>query len=172
MNKKLRLRILTKMAQAQPTAPAKVIPPPPAVPSVLFSHLNEGFSAATVPLLVQVADVLNTAVHYASDGYDNFQKFINTSFSFSNSATSPEQRDLRGLCKELYKNLLNSGNAFKEKAPPQQIHNAVASFLNSGEFSNLSQVSPTGQLAIKVPNLKGSLQDSMNQIKSQNPITR
>ena len=172
MHRKLRLRILTKLAQTtQTTETPKVLPPTPSIPGVLFANLNGGYNPATVQLLMQVAGVLNNAVHYASNGEDNFQEFVNSNFTASTPAQSVDQKNIRQLSKKLYDNLLNGKNPFKAKVAPQVISTQANDFLSMQEFSNLSQVNPTGQLSHKVPNIKSSLQDLMNQIKAQNPIT-
>lgn len=171
MNQKLRYRLFQKLAQTQTAETNRVLPTPPTVPQILFSHLNEGFSSATVPLITQVSDILNDGVYYASDGYDSFQKFVNNNFSFDQNTTgAPEQSKLRSLSKRFYLTFLNGRNAFRAKVAPQTIATWCDDFTSSSEFTSLGQTNPTGQLAQKVPNLKTSIQDLMNQIKAQNPI--
>lgn len=172
MNKKLRTRILEKLAQTQPEQPAQpVVSSPPAVPGVLYANLNQGYNPATAQLLMKIGDQLNTAVHYASQGKDNFQSFLNNNFQIdANKLFSVDQGHLRGLSKMFFTNFLNSRNAFTQKVDPRTLSIWCDRFTNSNDFSSLSQINPTGQLATKVPqNIRTSLLDTINQIKAQNP---
>jgi hypothetical protein len=166
MRTKLIQRILNKMAQ---TAPApKPIPSPPDVPSILFAQLNNGYSSNTVQTLFQLAEILNDAAHYASQGQDNFQKFVNNSFSFDPSkAFSVDQKHINLLCKQFYTTFLNSRNAFSAKVPAQQIHMWADGMQNSPDLSAISQTNPSGPAP---KNLKTSISDLLTHIKQQNPI--
>lgn len=175
MNKKLRQRILTKLAQTTPTTTEEkpVLAPPPAVPTILFSHLGEGYTAGTVAFLAQLVSLLNTAAHFASQGKDNFQKFVNSGFNFDGSNSfSPDQKHINLLSKTLYNTFLNRSNPFAQKVAPKQIHAWADAMMSSDDFNSLSQVNPSSQLATKLPgNLKTTIQNVLNQIKAQNPIT-
>jgi hypothetical protein len=169
---KLRQRILKKVAQdqgAQPTATPAVIPPPPPAPSILFSHLSEGYNGGTVSLIISLTQQLNKALHYASNGKANFQKIIDGNLDLSGA--DPDEKNVGTLCKKWYVTFLNSRNTFAgQKVPGKTIATWVNDIITSPEYGNLSQVNPTSALATKLPgNLKTIIQDSTNQIKGQNP---
>ena len=170
---KLRQRILTKLAQAQPTQPettTQSIPAPTPPPTDLFSHLNEGFNGATVAILSALTGRLNTALHYASQGKDNFQDIVNNNMDLSGAA--PDHRNVGGICQRLYNTFLNRKNSFNsKKVDPKTIVTWADGITNSSEYNNLSQVNPTGQLATKLQgNLKSEILNFMNGIKNVNPI--
>lgn len=175
MNKKLRQRVLTKLAQTTPTqptqpettAPTVAAPTPP--PTDLFAHLNEGFNGATVAILSTLTGRLNTALHYASQGKDNFQDIVNNNMDLSGAA--PDHRNVGGICQRLYNTFLNRKNSFTKKTDPKTIATWADAITNSSEYNNLSQVNPTGTLATKLQgNLKSELLNFMNGIKNVNPI--
>ena len=172
MNKKLRQRVLTKLAQTQPTQPettTQSIPAPAPPPTDLFAHLNEGFNGATVAILSALTGRLNTALHYASQGKDNFQDIVNNNMDLSGAA--PDHRNVGGICQKLYGSFLNRKNSFAKKIDPKTIATWADAITSSPEYNNLSQVNPTGQLAIKLQgNLKSELLNFMNGIKNVNPL--
>jgi len=168
---KLRQRILEKIAQDQATQtetiPA-VIPPPPAVPSILFSHLAEGYNGGTVAMLVGLTQQLNNALHYASNGKANFQKIIDGNLDLS--AAGPDEKNVGALSKKWYSTFLNNRNPFEGKVPGKTIAVWANAMVNGPEYGGLSQVNPTGTLATKLQgNLKTIILDYINQIKQQNP---
>lgn len=177
MNKKLRIRILEKLAQTTPTQPAQpstapaTIPPPPALPGVLSVHLPEGYNSSTIPLLIGLAQKLGDALHYASNGKDNFQKIIDNNLDLSGAI--PDEKNVGGLAKRVYNTFFNARNPFtRGKVPANNIHNWADTIISSPEYNNLSQINPTSTLAIKLQgNLKSLLLDYINQIKQQNPAT-
>jgi hypothetical protein len=162
---KLRQRILTKLAQTP-----VVLNPPPTIPSDLFSHLAEGYNSGTVSLLQGLVNQLGIALHYASQGKDNFQKIINNNMDLSGAF--PDQKNIGTICQKIFNSFLNRKAAFKTKVSATNIHTWSDYILNSQEYSNLSQINPTSLLAIKLQeNLKTLILNYLNQIKQQNPIT-
>lgn len=174
MNKKLRLRILTKLAQAQTpqndTTQIQSVATPAAPPSDLFAHLAEGYNGTTVPLLTAITGQLNTALHYASNGKYNFQSIINNNMDLSGSV--PDAKNIGGLSKRFYNTFLNGKNPFNGKRiTAATINNWAGDITNSPEYNNLSQINPTSQLAIKLgTNLKSEILNYMNAIKQANPV--
>lgn len=172
MNKKLRQRVLTKLAQTQPTQPettTQSIPAPAPPPTDLFAHLNEGFNGATVPILSALTGRLNTALHYASNGKDSFQDIVNNNMDLSGA--TPDHRNVGSICQRVYNTFLNRKGSFSQKVNPKTIAGWADGITNSAEYNNLSQVNPTGQLAIKLQgNLKSEILNFMNGIKQVNPI--
>jgi hypothetical protein len=178
---KFRSRVLAKLGQTQPaqptTTPAPVLGPPPAAPSELFVHLNEGYNANTVNLISGLVRQLNAALHYASQGQDNFQNIIGNNSKFSGGI--PDHKNVGMIAKRVFDTFLNKRNSFGNKLVANSIHNWADGILSSAEFSNLSQVKPTSDLANKLSqdptaattNLKSSIQILLDQIKAQNPVT-
>lgn len=169
---KLRYRILEKIAQdqaTQPTVTPAIVPAPPTVPSILFSHLSEGYNGGTVAMLIGLTQQLNNALHYASNGKANFQKIIDGNLDLS--AASPDEKNVGALCKKWYLTFLNSRNTFEQKVTGKTIATWADAIISSPEYSSLSQVNPTGTLATKLQgNIKTIILDYINQIKQQNPV--
>jgi hypothetical protein len=174
MNIKQRLKIITKLAQAQPTQPTTTTPtlaPPPAPPSDLFSYLNEGYNGPTAQLITGLTGQLNSALYYASQGKDNFQKIINNNLDLSGAA--PDNKNVGMISQKFYNTFLNRKNPFTKKIDGSVIRNWSDTLLNSSEYNNLSQINPTGLLATKLQgNLKTIIQNYINQIKQQNPVSQ
>lgn len=170
MSIKARLKLLQKLAQEQPVQQKPTSSAPLNVPEVLFATLSYGYNPATVELIKEIADILNSAAHYASFGKDSFQSFMGNSFSMDgNTAFSQDQKNIRDLSKQLYSTFLNSKNAFKNKVDPNTIDTWCANFINNQGFRGLSQINPSSELATKVNSLNTRLTDLINQIKLQNP---
>lgn len=172
MNKLLRFRFLNKLAQTTPAAPTVapvVLSPPTNVPNDLFSHLATGYNGGTVALLTGLTNQLNVALHYASQGQDNFQDIINNNMDLSGAA--PDQKNVGMISQKLYNTFLNRKNPFNKKISPQDIHTWADTIINSPETNNLTQIKPTSTLATKLQgNLKTTIVNYLNQIKQQNPI--
>jgi len=180
MNRKFRLRILEKLAQTTPNLPtdqvakSKPMPPPPAFQaSAIYPGIRNGFNQASIPIIDGLVSLLNSAVHYASAGAVNYQYFRNNNFNFDASgAPSVDQKNLMNLSKRIYRTILNSGSAFPQPLTGQQISSMVENITASSEFNNLSQVSPTGQLAIKIQgNLKTLIFNYLTYLKLATPET-
>lgn len=169
---KLRLRILTKLAQTQPAQPTEtpaILGPVPSVPGDLLSNLYKGYNTNTIPLLTDLVNQLNIAMHYASQGKDNFTKIVGN--NLDSSGSNPDQKNVGMVSKEIFDTFLNKKNPFDEKIDAATIHNWAGALTSSSEYNNLSQIKPTSLLATKLQgNLKTEIQNLMNQIKQQNPI--
>jgi hypothetical protein len=173
---KLRFRLLQKLAQATPAQPAQptttpiTVPAPPALPGILSANLATGYNSATIPLLMGLVQKLHEALHYASNGKDNFQKIIDNNLDLSGAI--PDVKNVGGIAKKVYITFFNGRNPFTSKVAANIIRNWGDSIINSPEYSNLSQIKPTSPLSIKLQgNLKPLLLDYINQIKQQNPAT-
>jgi hypothetical protein len=170
---KLRLRILKKLSQTQidqPTATPPVLGPVPSIPGDLLSNLYKGYNPNTVKLLTDLVNKLNTAMHYASNGEDNFNKIVGNNLDLSGAI--PDQRNVGTISQKVFNTFLNKKNVFDEKVNSITINNWADAITSSSEFNNLSQVKPTSLLATKLQgNLKTEIQSLMTQIKQQNPVT-
>lgn len=182
MNRDLRLKILKKMAQADlgtiPTDQAvqsKPAPPPPPSfqASSAYPGIRYGFNQASVAIIDNLASLLNMAAHYSSAGAINFQTFRNDNFNFDASGVpSVDQRNIMNLSKKVYHTLLNNGQEFARPLTAQQVAEMADIVLESPELNNLSHVSPTGQLALKIQgNLKTLITNYLTYLKLANPKT-
>lgn len=180
MNRELRLKILKKMAQADlgtvPTdeavqAKPATPPPSPFQASTVYPGIRAGFNQISIPIIDSLVSLLNMAAHYSSAGAINFQKFRNNGFNFdASNVPSIDQKNIMNLSKKIYHTLLNNGQEFKKPLTGQQVTDMVDSISESPEFNNLSHVSPTGQLAIKIQgNLKTLITNHLNYLKIANP---
>lgn len=177
MDRQLRLRILKKLAQTQPQQPAQttqpaqaVIPPVPAVPPVIYAHLNNGYNNDTVTSIKAITEILNTSLHYASNGKANFQEIMNNNLDLSDAG--PDELHIGVLSKMFYVTFLHSRNDFAAKISATQIHTWANAFLSNSNFQSLTQINPTGTLATKVGNLRTTLQTLFVNIQNKNPIQR
>ena len=90
-------------------------------------------------------------------GQYNFQKLKNNGFQFDTSSFSdPNAKNLMIFFQQVFKTLLNSGNAFQQPAQPQQVSGWANSLIQS---SNLSQLSANGDL---VQSIKNTLSEIAN----------
>ena len=172
MNRKLRLKFLTKLAQATPAPATPIIPPPPSFQaSAMYPSIRKGFNSTSVQIIDQLVNLLNSAVHYSTSGAVNFQTLKNNNFIIDPSKSpSIDQKHLIILSQKVYRLLLNSGQDFKTRLTNTQIHNIVELFQSSTEFTSLSQINPTGFLATKIPgNLKENINNILLSLKNANP---
>jgi hypothetical protein len=188
---KLRLKILNKIAQAVPGAPASpASPPSPTAPTTpdsttkatvaspptfqasgAWGWMNNVYNSYSVTTLDKLVSLLHTALHYASDGKHNFQTLKNNSFNVDSSGEkSIDSKNLLNLSSLIYKTYLNAGNQPPAKITPEQITMWNNQVNQSQSFLNLSQLSPTGTLAQKIPgNLKENIQNSLRELSRYNP---
>jgi hypothetical protein len=158
------------MAQAQPTKPS-IMPPPPPVPGVIFSQLDQGYTGGTVALLRNLAKKLNDSLHYASQGKYYFQDIMDNNADLSGA--DPDERNIGILCKIVYETFLNKRAPFTKPVDPTTIHKWADNIISSSSYNALTKIPPTSVLSIKIGgNLKSILLDYMNQIKNQNPINQ
>lgn len=176
MDKRLRHRILSKLAQTAPAAPATPdLGTPPAVPGDLFSTLVRGFNEATTPAIMRITNDLNVALHYASNGKGNFGKIRTNSYDMSGA--SPDAQHIGALSKMVFNTFLNSAKPFEGRVAPKQIHAWADAIVGSGNFSSLTQTEPGSKLSNSlqgssgVGNLKDALSKEITAIKNANPIT-
>ncbi len=169
MHKKLRDRILRKIAQTQPQGQTKVLPPPPAVPGVILSQLPSGYNNATVTSLKSLTDKLNIALHYSSDGEGSFQDIMNNNLDLSGADNN--FKNIGTLSKMFYDTFLNRKNPFTKKIEANQIHNWADSMLSSSPYNSLTQIPATSPLSSKIGgNLRDIIFDNLTSIKNQNPV--
>lgn len=195
---KFRLKILNKLAQAVPGAPgapaspaspasptspasttnptsttAAVIPPPPAfTASGAWGWMGNVYNSASVGFINSLVSTLNTALHYASQGQHNWQTLKNNSFNVDSSGEkSVDSKNLLNLSRLIYTSYLNGGNQFPQKVTGDQVATWNNAVMQAQSYLNLSQLSPTGAIAQKMPgNLKDNIANTLRQLAQYNPV--
>lgn len=192
---KLRLKYLAKLAQAVPGAPASpasptsptaqpatttptsttqaVIPPPPAfTASGAWGWMGNVYNSASIGFIDSLVKLLNTALHYSSEGKHNWQTLRNNSFNVDPSgAHSVDTKNLLNLSKLIYQSYLNAGNQFPQKVTGNQIAAWNGAVLQAQSYLNLGQLSPTGAVAQKMPgNIKDNISNTLRQLAQYNPV--
>ena len=160
---------------AAPTAsPPTISNPPNFIAADMYPNIRTGYNQASIPIINSLVSLLNTSVHYASEGKVNFPVFKSENFNFDESESpSVDQKNLMSLSKLVFHTLLNSGNTYPQPLTGQQIEGIVNKVQAAGPLQNLSQTRPTGQLATKIPgNLKTSIIDLLMRLKVANPPRR
>lgn len=193
---KLRMKILSKLAQtvpgspaspaspASPTAPtspnapttpsstqAATIPPPPAFQaSGAWGWMGNVYNSNSVGFIDSLVDLLNKALHYASSGKFNWQILRNNFNVDASAAGSVDAKNLLNLSKLVHQTYLNGGNAFPQKVTGTQIATWNTSVSQSQAFLNLSQLNPTGLVAQKIGNPKDSILNILRELARYNPV--
>jgi len=175
-----RLKILSRIAQqTNGTLPqntvettAVVAPPPSFVASQIWGWLGNDYSSTTLTTINNLISLLNTVLHYSSNGQFNFQILRNEGFQVDPSGVpSIDTKNLINLSLLIYRTFLNNGNRFPQKTTPHQIATWCDMVANSQAFLNLSQLSPTGIIAQKVPgNLKDNILNFLRYLEMANPV--
>lgn len=170
MNRKLRIKILEKMAQPAPTSPTPTtappaLPPPTPVPGMLLVNREKEYNGPTVTLMGQLAKILNDAMHYCSQGKDNFQKIIDRTLDHTSVG---DQKNAATVSQMFYDNFLNKGVLFNRKVRPNEINTWAKAILDNGQYRAMSSMNPaiTAKLGY---NLQDRLMQILNNIKSNNP---
>jgi hypothetical protein len=183
---KTRLKILKRIAQAAgaPSAPANPMPatsnniavPPDPSPSAssLYPYLRAGFDANRITIVDQLCHILSTAANMATSGKYNLQNLRNKNFQFDPSEfADPNQKNLMVFFLKVFRTLLNSGEPFVAPVSAEQLKQMIPTLLQSQELSNLSQMSPTGQIAQKFPgNFKDNIRDLIARLQPTVPTRR
>lgn len=184
MNTKARLKILNKIAQQVQTntppstpdtsvpATPGITPPPNFVASDVWGWLNNSYNSYSVSLINNLSNILNISLHYASNGKYNFQILRNNGFQIDPSAaTTVDSKNLLNLSILVFKTLLNNGNQFPQKVSGDQISRWVQTISTSQALLNLSQLSPVGTIAQKIPgNFKDNILNLLRTLQMYNPV--
>lgn len=168
--RKIRMKMLGKIAQQTPTTTVTT-PPPAFIASDAWAWLNMSYNPNSVRIINNLASILNTALHYSSNGQFNFLILKNNSFQVDSSGVpSIDTKNLINLCSLIYKTLINGGNQFAQKVTPAQIAYFVQMINASQSLLNLSQINPTGTIAQKIPgNIKDNVINLLRTLQMSNP---
>ena len=187
MDRKLRLRILTKLAQAAtapaptttttPTTPTTsgsttmVAPPPQLDVWTAYPEPCKSYTSAQLAILNNLVTRLSLAINQLTNGKYNFQKLRDASFHFDASEFSDAgTKNLMLIFGKVFKFLLNNGQAFHtQPIDPKLLTNNITSLMNAPELAALSQVNPTGQVANQAPGNNNLYQTIRNTLQALQP---
>jgi|SRR5579859_98376 len=159
MDRKLRLKLIQKMAQtATTTAPANtttnsmntiVAPPPQLDVWAAYPEPMKSYSPYQVTILNNLTTRLSNAINQLTAGKFNFQKLKASGFQYDPSSVPDiNSRNLLIFFTKVFKTLLNSGNAFPNKPiNPQDLSTMINALSQSTELNALGQINPTGPVA-------------------------
>lgn len=190
---KFRLKMLNKLAQAVPTAPAspasptsptapttpssdtaKAVQPPPSfnIASGPWAWVTRSYNAPTVGYLNTIFGMLNTLMHYSTNGEHNMVKNQNNLASVDASgAKSVDGKNAILLAQLFYKYFLNNGQPFRPHAA--QINYWANTISNSQPLLNLSKLNPTGPAAQQMrlnDTFRQSILNTLGYIRQYNPV--
>jgi hypothetical protein len=189
LSTKNRIKLLSKIAQlgsapqsttnnpttpqSTPAASTTISPPPTFIASQIYGWLPGQYNTNSINYINGLISLLNTALHYSSNGQYNFQELRNDNFQIDPSgAPSIDTKNLLNLSILIYKTFLNSGNQFPTKPTPQQIQNWGKLIGSSQAFLNLSQLNPSGPIAQKIPgNMKDNILNYIRYLDMYNSIS-
>lgn len=174
MNRKLRTRLLEKLAQT--TAPGNlpttqttsVSGSPPTFVATDYYPIVLAFGAKNVPIINNLTNAINQALYYTSSGKIHLQWMKLANFNSDTSNTnSLELKNLMNFAKQIYNQIYtNNGKLDNKQLSPQEISARIAPLKTSMFLSNLSSTNPIGQLASKIGgNIKTLVNNYLLQIK-------
>jgi hypothetical protein len=189
MSSKFRRKLLTKIAQAAGPAPTagttSAATPPVTAPAPQFSPITgswawipQYYNAQTVGYLAYLLGILNTAMHYSTNGQYNLQKNQNDLGSLDTSGLpSTDAKNIVLLAKLFHATFLNHGKQPEQRITPTQINQWANTISSSQPLQNLAQLNQTGQLAQQLNanfKLDGSLRQNvinyLGYITQSNPV--
>ncbi len=190
MDRKLRLKILTKLAQAAVAPPATtttnpsttpttsgnttiVAPPPQLDVWAAYPEPIKSYDQRQVQILNSLVSRLSNAVNQLTKGKYNFQKLRDSSFKFDPSEFSDAgTKNLMLFFGKVFKFLLNNGVAFQTRPmDPKQLSGIINSLMNAPELAALSKVNPTGPVANQEAGNNNLFTTLRNILQSLQPTT-
>lgn len=174
MDRRLRLKILKKIAQntpapsTDPTVKSVAGSPPDFNVITLYPTLTRGLNATNAGIINKLCHSLNDALYYSSDGKIHLPWMKSVNFNYDTSgATSTNLKNLMLFARLLYQNLItDQGNNFKEPLTPEQIKERVDRLTQSQPLNNLSSTNLGSQMGTKVGgDLKTVIRNYLLQIK-------
>lgn len=175
-SRKLRLKILEKIAQTTPNVPTDAVvqttsvsgSPPPFNVSDYYPTMITGFQAKNMPWIVGLSNLLNTVMYYSSNGKVTLPWMKSNNFNVgTDQIPSLDLRNLMNFSKLVYNQIFtNLGQPYKAQLTSEQIAIKVNTLKSSQFLNNLSSVQPGGQVATKIGgNVKTLIQNYLLQIK-------
>lgn len=141
----------------------------------MLSTLTNGYNNPTVQAITRLTNVLNAALHYASNGKGNIDKIRTNSFDMSGA--SPDAKHVASIAMSVFKTFLNSGKPFQAKVSPNQIQPWADAISGGSNFSSLTDTGSGSKLnsylqgTSGVGNLKDAITKEATAIKNANPKT-
>jgi hypothetical protein len=159
MNIKDRIK-LYKLAQTVQTTPiATVSNPPSFIASQVYGWIPSSYNSETVKSINGLVSLINSALHYSTNGQTNFQQLRDAGFQIDlSSMPSTDAKNLANLAMIIYNYFLNKGNK-PGKLTPAIINSWCQYIQGCQAFLNLSQIAATSLVSQKI---KGNLQDLIN----------
>lgn len=171
-----RIKLLKKIAQTPPNLPTSGVSqttvvsgsPPSFIASSYYPSTIIAFQAKNIPWINGLANLLNIATYYSSNGQVNLSWMRSNNFNFStDQVPSTDLKNLMVFSKLVYGQLFtNSGAAYQQPLTPQEISDKIKILNSSQALNNLSAVQPTSQLSTKIGgNLRELIKNYLLQIK-------
>jgi hypothetical protein len=159
----------SNMPTAQVAATTPVLGAPnPFVPSDWYPSIITGFTTRNIPIINGLANVLNMAIFYSSNGQMSLPILRQRNWIFDASQVpNADLRNLLNYAKLFYQQILtNLGENYTQALAPEQIKEKVNALQNSIYLSQLSSAQPAGQLAMHVGgNVRELIKNYLLQIK-------
>jgi hypothetical protein len=183
MNRKLRLKWIAKLAQAQAAPPpspnpttsgntTQVAPPPQLDVWSAYPEPMKSFNPNQMRIINNLVTRLSLIVNQLTSGAFNFQKLRDLNFQFDASQfADPNTKNMMLFFWKVYKFLLNSGTAFpNQPISPKQLSNIIATLQQAPELANLSQVNQSGPVANQAPGNNNLFQTIRTILQQLQPI--
>ncbi len=173
MRSKLRLKIFQKIAQNKPIPSDQLVnvtpnvgTPPKFTPTNRDSLIIAFNTPGAFNIIEQIANELNNALFYASNGAYNFQKGFQLGFPYTEASVPSSSKDLKLILmfsKEVYNKLYNNGLNYSKSLNRKEYLDKINALFKSSNLENLSKINPSSQLATKIgSNLKDKLKNYLN----------
>lgn len=189
MNRKDRLEVLSKMAQAAeapatsttttnptttPTSSANttIVSPPTQLDVWAAYPLScKSYNSYQLRIINNLITRLSLIVNQLTNGKYNFQKLRDLGFKFDPSEfADPNTKNLMLFFGKVFKFLLNNGIAFQtQPINSQLLNNIVASLMNAPELSNLSQSNQNAPVANQMAGNNNLFQTIRNTLQLLQP---
>lgn len=141
--------------------------PPSFQATDFYPTIIKGFTSRNSVLINQLSELLNQALFYSSNGQINLSKMKSDNFNTGTTNVPSEVlKYLMNFSKQVFQQLYNSGQDYKQQLTPDDIKNRVDILKNSNFLNNLPTTNIAGQLATKIGgNIKTLIINLLTQIK-------
>jgi hypothetical protein len=147
--------------------------PPPSfnMTSGPWAWITGVYNPATIGYLTHIFSLLNSVMHYATQGQHNLVRDQNSLGSLDASQYNPDGKNSILLAQLFYKTFVNNGNPFRPTVA--QINTWANTITNSQPLLNLSQLNPTGPAAQQMKlsdSLRQTIINNLAYIRQYNPV--
>ncbi len=156
MNRDLRIKILTRLAQTTTENKPTVAGAPSAfLASSYYPTLNTGWGIDNAHVIDGLMQTINIIIFYSSDGElqltGGTTPLAVNNFQIDESKYPDPLRKLLLFCKTVFKELLNSRNPFPKALTDEERKARIAMVRNDQSLNSFPSTNPAGQLATKLP---------------------